>query len=90
LLAIHKSLHDFRSFLQQEQHPSAEHSRVIEERLNFLEKEAKTQGKKQWMYVAIGVVVTIADGLAMSPDQAHKLFALLSDLSKYLFMKLLS
>lgn len=90
LQAIHKSLQDIRSFLQQEQHPSAEHSRVIEERLNFLEKEAKTQGKKQWMYVAIGVVVTIADGLAMSPDQAHKLFALLSDLSKYLFMKLLS
>lgn len=90
LQAIQKSLQGIRNFLQQEQHVPAEHFRVIEERLNFLESEAKTQGKKQWMYVAIGVIVTIADGLAMSPDQTHKLFTFLSDLSKHLFMKLLS
>lgn len=89
LQAIKKSLEKIRDFLAKDVNPEPRQFKAIEEQLDFLEEEAKKQGKKQWMYVAIGVVATIADGLVMSPDQAHKLFSFLSDLSKHLFMKLL-
>jgi hypothetical protein len=90
LRIIKESLQEIRRFLVSEMKPDVEHSKAIDERLSFLEKETQTQNKKQWMYVAIGVIVTIADGLAMSPDQAHKLFGLLSDLFRHLVVKLLS
>jgi hypothetical protein len=89
LRAIKASIQEIRRFLVTEMKPDSQHLKAIDERLSFLEEETKKQNKKQWTYLAIGLVVTIADGLAMSPDQAHKLFALLSDLFKHLFLKLL-
>lgn len=89
LAAVKKSLQEIRHFLVAEMKPDRDRLQAIDEKLAFLEKEATVQNKKQWMYVAVGVAFTIADGLLMSPEQAHKLFAMLSNLFKHLVFRLL-
>lgn len=89
LRRLHEFTQALRQFLISEVTPSAEQLRLIEERLHYLEESAKRQNKKDWAHTAIGTIVTIAVGLAMSPEQAHKLFTLTSEFVNTLFMKLL-
>lgn len=88
--AIKTALAEIRRYLVEEVKPDTRHLAAIDDRLNFLEQSAKTQDRKGWIFAAIGVAFTIADGLAMSPEQAHKLFAILSDLFRHTLLKLLS
>ncbi len=89
LRRLHEFIQTLRQFLISEVTPNAEQLRLIEERLRYLEESAKRQNKKDWAHTAIGIIVTIAVGLAMSPEQAHKLFTLTSEFVNTLFMKLL-
>jgi hypothetical protein len=78
-----------REFLISEVKPSEEEIRIINEKLDFLEKAALRQNKQDWAHTAIGVTFTIAVGLAMAPDQANKLFVMMSEFLKFITLQLL-
>jgi len=89
LRRLHEFTQRIRQFLISEARPNTEQLNLIEERLHYLQESAKRQNKKDWAHTAIGITVTIAVGLALSPDQAHRLFSLTSEFLNTLFMKLL-
>jgi hypothetical protein len=49
----------------------------IKREINYLKDAAKRQGKKDWVHTSIGVIVTIAMGLALSPEKTKLLWDLL-------------
>ena len=83
-------LDSIRDFLISETQPTSDQLKLINEKLTYLEESARRQNKQDWAHTAIGVVVTIAIGLAMAPDQANKLFQLTSALLRSIFFKLLT
>jgi hypothetical protein len=57
----------------------------VKREIDYLKDAAKRQGRKDWMHTAIGVIITIAVGLALSPEKTK----LLWDLLKSCFANLL-
>jgi hypothetical protein len=57
----------------------------VKREIDYLKDAAKRQGRKDWMHTAIGVIITIAVGLALSPEKTK----LLWDLLKSCFVGLL-
>jgi hypothetical protein len=49
----------------------------VKREIEYLKEAAKRQGRKDWMHTAIGVIMTIAVGLALSPEKAKLLWDLL-------------
>jgi hypothetical protein len=49
----------------------------VKREFEYLKEAAKSQGRKAWMHTAIGVIMTIAVGLALSPEKTKLLWALL-------------
>jgi hypothetical protein len=90
LALVHDFLRRIREFLVAETTPNKQQILSIDERLRHLEESARTQDKKTWAYTAVGVVVTIASALALSPEQGHRLFELTSELLKAIFIRLLT
>lgn len=80
-------LDSIRGLLISEARPTEDQLKLIDEKLSYLGESAKRQNKQDWAHTAIGVVVTIAIGLAMAPDQANKLFQLSSALLRAIFLK---
>jgi hypothetical protein len=89
LVKLHEHINIVKEFLISEVKPSKEEFSIINEKLTFLEETALRQNKKDWAYTAIGITFTIAVGLAMSPEQSHKLFAVMSEFIKAISLKLL-
>jgi hypothetical protein len=58
----------------------------VKREIEYLKETVKRQGRKDWMHTAIGVIMTIAVGLALSPEKTK----LLWDLLKSCFAGLLS
>lgn len=46
----------------------------VRSKLDYLVEAAKRQGRLDWVHTCIGVLITIAMGLAMSPEEASKLW----------------
>ena len=89
LSKVHDHLKSIREFLLSETDPSHEQLRLIDERLSYLEDSAKRQSKQDWAHTAVGVMFTIAIGLAMAPEQANKLLQLTANFIKLIFVPLL-
>jgi hypothetical protein len=49
----------------------------VKREIEYLKEAAKRQGRKDWMHTSIGVIITIAAGLALSPEKTKLLWALL-------------
>jgi hypothetical protein len=90
LVLVQGFLGQIRDFLVAETNPTQQQLLSIEERLRYLMESAKTQDKKAWAYTTVGVVVTIASALVLSPEQGHKLFELTAQLLKAIFIRLLT
>jgi len=88
-LRIHEHLQIVREFLIVEAQPSSEQLQLIDERLLYLEGAAKRQSKQDWAHTAVGVMFTIAIGLAMAPDQANRLLQITGDFIRSIFVPLL-
>ena len=48
----------------------------VSRQIDYLKDAAKRQGRKDWIHTSIGVIVTIATGLALSPEKAKLLWDL--------------
>jgi hypothetical protein len=48
----------------------------VKRQVDYLKEGAKRQGRKDWIHTSIGVIVTIATGLALSPEKAKLLWNL--------------
>lgn len=49
----------------------------VQKNIEYLKEAAKRQGRRDWMHTAIGVIVTIAMTLALSPEKTKLLWDLL-------------
>jgi hypothetical protein len=78
-----------KRFLVAEAGPTDEQLDLINERLDYLKQSAERQNKQDWAHTAVGVMFTIAIGLAMAPEQANRLLELTADFIKTIFMPLL-
>src|SRR5206468_186767 len=87
---LHQHIESVREFLLSSAEPTESQLQLIDEKLKYLEDSARRQSKQDWAHTAIGVMCTIAIGLAMAPEQAQRLFALTSEFLKTIFMHLLT
>lgn len=76
---ILSGLNQVRAYLEEQGLASEEQKRFVNERLNYLADAAKRQGRKDWIYTCIGVLVTIATALALAPEKAKTLGYLIRD-----------
>lgn len=90
LARVREHLAAIRQFLISELSPNADQMKLIEEKLSYLEASARRQTKQDWAHTAIGVVFSIAVGVALAPDQANRLFLLTSEFLQTLFVKLIA
>jgi hypothetical protein len=86
---LRKFLGTVREFVASEGRATPSQLSEIDERLAYLEEQARKQDKRAWAFTAIGVVVTIAVGSLLSPEQAHKLFGLTAEFLRGVLTKLL-
>jgi hypothetical protein len=89
LFKIHEYLQSIRQLLISDTNPSQGQLELIDERLSYLEDSATRQSKQDWAHTAVGVMFTVAIGLAMAPDQANKLLQLTASFIKTIFVPLL-
>ena len=66
-----------RSYLASEFTLAPEQTAGLNEKLDYLVDAAKRQGRRDWFHTAIGVILTLAVSLALSPDQARKVWGIL-------------
>jgi hypothetical protein len=90
LAGVREHLAAIRQFLISELSPNADQMKLIEEKLSYLEASARRQTKQDWAHTAIGVVFSIAVGVALAPDQANRLFLMTSEFLQTLFVKLIA
>jgi hypothetical protein len=58
----------------------------LDSRLAYLEDAAHRLGRKDWLNIALGVLVTVVWGLVMAPERANELYHFLSN-ALYAFLK---
>lgn len=73
---VSSQLKNLKRHLSTTQNLSNSQMRFITARLNYLEEAAQRQGRRDWIHTAIGVLFTIAVGVALAPDSARELFRL--------------
>ncbi len=59
---------------------SSEQNEFVSQKLDYLADAAKRQGRFDWVHTCIGVLITIAMGLAMAPQEASRLWELVKNL----------
>jgi len=75
--AIWKALGAIQQTLLNEAHDSEEHQALIETQIGFLVESSKTMGRKDWLVIAIGTLVTIAVAMSLSPETGKAIFHIL-------------
>ena len=66
---------------------SSEQNEFVRSKLDYLADAAKRQGRLDWVHTCIGVLITIAMGVAMAPEEASKLWQLAKSLlGKFIHM----
>ena len=89
LVKLRGFLSEARNLLVAEVKPNTGQLNLIDERLSYLDESAKRQSKQDWAHTAVGVMFTIAIGLAMAPEQANRLLQLTANFIKIIFVPLL-
>jgi len=59
---------------------SSEQTEFVRSKLNYLADAAKRQGRLDWVHTCIGVLITVAMGLALAPEEAGRLWQLVRNL----------
>lgn len=71
------SLDKLQSQIEKNFDLQADQLAFVKREIEYLKEAAKRQGRKDWMHTAIGVIITIAAGLALSPEKTKLLWDLL-------------
>ena len=85
---ITESLNQVKAFLHKNKLVSKEHNRFVEDNLSYLAEAAKRQGRKDWLYLCIGVITNIAINLVLNPEQTNTIWNIIKS-SVASFIKLL-
>lgn len=73
---IFASLDRFQSQVEENFNLQGEQLAFVKRQIDYLKDAAKRQGRKDWIHTFIGVIVTIATDLALSPEKAKILWDL--------------
>ena len=71
-----KSLDEMRAQIEENFKLQGDQLAFVSRQIDYLKDAAKRQGRKDWIHTSIGVIVTIATGLALSPEKAKLLWDL--------------
>jgi hypothetical protein len=71
------SLDKLQSQIEKNFNLQGEQLSFVKREIDYLKDAAKRQGRKDWMHTAIGVIMTIAVGLTLSPEKTKLLWDLL-------------
>lgn len=74
---IAEGIEKIRSYLASEFKDNSNAQKLINEKLDYLLDAAKRQGRKDWFHTCIGVFVSLATALAMSPEQTKNIWVIL-------------
>jgi hypothetical protein len=74
---IAESLNKIREYLEANFNLDMQQKTLMNEKLNYLLEASKRQGRKDWLHTSIGVIFTIATGLALAPEQAKVIWNIL-------------
>jgi len=76
---ISETLDKVKIYIESEIKLNAEQSRFVAEKLEYLTKATKRQGKLDWYNTCIGVLVTISTSLVLAPEQTKAIWALIKE-----------
>jgi len=74
-----EGIKEMRRYLEDEFDGGEDGRKLINEKLDYLVEAVARQGRKDWFYTAMGVVLTLAAELALRSDQARQLWAFLKN-----------
>lgn len=72
-------LREIESFLINTHALSAEHRKFVRGRLNYLEESSKRVGRKDWLSITYGVLLSTAVGIGLNGTQARELLQFAAD-----------
>jgi hypothetical protein len=81
---IQTSLQEIKIFLISNQSFDQDKLALIDARLNYLQAASERLGKKDWIIIAIGSLISLVIGLALAPDISRELFRLSSQTLSWL------
>ncbi len=76
---VHKSLNQLKNYLIEHIKVSEEQHKLINENINYLSDSAKRQGRRDFIFTAIGLILSLASFLGIQPNQITKLFYFFRD-----------
>jgi hypothetical protein len=74
---IAEGVEKIRKYLEVEFDLDTQQKALVNEKLKYLLEASKRQGRKDWLHTSIGVIFTIATGLALAPEQAKAIWNIL-------------
>ena len=77
---IAKKLEQLANKIQEQFNLTNEQNKFVRRKLNYLAEAAKSQRSVNFVYMVIGVFVTIATALTLAPDQAKELWELIKSI----------
>jgi hypothetical protein len=72
-------LNRVRAYIQTNVSPTPDQLRLVNEKLDYLVDAAKRQGRRDWLHTSIGVFVTLATSLGLSPDALNTIWGFLRE-----------
>ncbi|HUV03724.1 MAG TPA: hypothetical protein VMX94_01300 [Armatimonadota bacterium] len=87
---IATQLQEVKAYLLAYVEDSTCHQAFVEEQLDYVLENAKRQGRRDWAFMVIGILFSIAIQIGLPPDKARELFALATESLKHLLGNLLA
>jgi hypothetical protein len=79
LKKISDGLGELQTYIEKTHQLDEQKQEFLESSLGYLADAAHRQGRRDWLYLAIGVLSTVVVGVAAAPDQAREIFRFVSD-----------
>jgi len=77
---------EIREFIARTFSLNQEQAKFVDDRLNYLTESAERLGRKDWINLALSVLMTIIIGLAMPPDASRELLRFAGEVFKRLIV----
>ena len=81
---ISDNLRELKEYMIANLHLTASGQSFVEARLSYLEEASRRMGRKDWIIITVGVLVTIAVNLALPPETVRELFRVATDFLEWL------
>ncbi len=76
---IEKAIQQIRSYVIETSQLEQSHRDLVDEKLDYLIGAAKRQGRTDWVHTCIGIIVTIAVAVSLSPEQVNDIWSILKE-----------